>query len=259
MFIDSHAHLDSDQLYPFRKQLLRRAARAGIDRVLTIGSLKNEEASWSRVQQLLSEFDRVLAAFGVHPHDADHLDQTLQVKLEQLLREPRVVALGEVGLDFYYENSPRDVQQDVFRSQLDLAFQRDLPVIIHTRDAEKETRQVLVEHFPVGARRSGVLHCFTGSLETAEACIERGFYFSIGGILTFEKAQNVRETFSALPLDRVLIETDCPYLAPAPFRGKQNEPAYIPFIAKELARLHGITLEEVARQTTDNFHQLFGP
>ena len=200
----------------------------------------------------------IYTAIGTHPHDASKYDQSAEDRIRRLIATgERIVAWGEIGLDFHYDNSPRDVQIEAFRKQLRAAREMDLPVILHTRDAEDETIKVLAEEY-ADAGRKGVFHCFTGTAQLAERALEFGFMISFSGILTFKTAEDLRNTARLVPLDRLLIETDCPYLAPIPYRGKRNEPAYVVEVARCLADLHQVAVEEIAERTTQNFSNLFG-
>jgi TatD DNase family protein len=250
--IDSHCHLDSPEFEPDLDEVVRRAQAAGISRMITIGCLGSRAETPSRLLQILERYPAVAAACGVHPHDARHYDDRIEESLLELLKHPRVVALGEIGLDFHYDFSPRDAQREVFRRQIAVARETGKPVILHTREADLETAQVLAEEFPAGAGRSGILHCFPGGEELERIGLERGFSFGFGGVVTFRKADAVRFSLTRVPPDRLVLETDAPYLAPVPFRGKRNEPAFVRQVAEEVARLLGMTLEEVAHLTTAN-------
>lgn len=255
MLVDSHAHLDSPDFDSDLDEVLQRAKEAQVTRILTIGCMGETVETVSKVLNLIETHKQIFAAVGVHPHDARFFNDGIAEQILKLMTHPGVLGWGEIGLDFYYDNSPRDEQRAAFRKQLQLAREAKKPVIIHSRDAEEETCQILEEEFSGGP--GGVLHCFTHSLETAQRCLPLGFYVSFGGILTFPKAHNLREIVRTFPLNRVLIETDSPYLAPAPFRGKRNEPAYVLKVAEKLAEVRGLTLAEVASQTTANFDRLF--
>jgi TatD DNase family protein len=199
----------------------------------------------------------VYAAVGVHPHDAKLYDEAAERLLLEFVRSRRVVAVGEIGLDYHYDNSPREVQREVFRAQLRLAREESLPVIIHSRDADEETLEVLRAEYS-GAGRGGVMHCFGGGPALAEGALGLGFYISFAGNVTFKKAEALREVARTVPLDRLLVETDCPYLAPVPHRGRRNEPAHVAATARFLAELRGVGHEELGRATSANFSRLFG-
>jgi len=253
--VDSHAHLDSPRFAEDRDEVIRRAEAEGVGTILTIGCLTRNEEIETQVLDLVENHQWICAAFGVHPHDAQFYDDALENRLMRLLDHPRVVGLGEIGLDFFYDNSPRDVQKKVFHRQLELAEAKGLPSIIHTRDAEAETIEILADH--ASGSLPGVLHCFSGSAELARRGIELGMHIGIGGIVTFKKANELREIVKALPADRLLLETDCPYLAPVPHRGKRNEPAFIRQVAQAVAGIRKTALEELAATTGENFFRLF--
>jgi TatD DNase family protein len=258
MFVDSHAHIDGPEFDADRAEVLSRAREANVNTILNIGTGDPHSGALERAVELASQSEGVYAAVGTHPHDARLYDQLAEDKIAQLISEnARCIAWGEIGLDFHYDNSPRDIQVEVFRRQLRAARTLNVPVIVHTREAEAETIDTLrVEWFSSGL--PGIMHCFSGSQWLADQAIELGMLISFSGILTFKKADDLRSIARQVPLDRLLIETDCPYLTPVPYRGKRNEPAYVVEVARCLADLRGITLEETARITTENFTRLFG-
>ncbi|HEU0004940.1 MAG TPA: TatD family hydrolase [Terriglobia bacterium] len=255
MFIDSHAHLDSADFDPDRPAVIERAQAAGVTRVLAIGS-GTGPGTLDCAIKLAETFEGVDASIGIHPHEAALATEDDFRLLAELAEHPAVVAWGEIGLDFHYDHSPRDVQREVFARQLKLAAERRLPVIIHTREAEEETLNVLLEHWGQ-PEIGGILHCYSGSLELAQAGLEMGFLISFSGMLTFPKAQNVRDVAHRLPMERLLIETDAPFLAPVPHRGKRNEPAFVVETAKAMAQLKETSIEVIARQTSENYRRLF--
>jgi TatD DNase family protein len=257
MFIDSHAHIDGPEFDKDRESVIERARAAGLTKILNVGTGDPHNDAFERAVKVGSKNDLIYTAIGVHPHDARLYDEPAELKIKHLLKEnKRTIAWGEIGLDFHYDNSPRDVQQDVFGKQLRAAQELDLPVIIHTREAEPETVQLLNDHYG-SAKRRGVFHCFSGSLELAKSALDLGFYISFSGIVTFKKAEELRQVAGYVPLDRILIETDCPFLAPIPFRGKRNEPAYVVEVAKCIAQLRNIELEALAKLTSENFLTCF--
>jgi TatD DNase family protein len=207
--------------------------------------------------QLAESRSGIFAAFGVHPHDAKWFDEGAELQIGRLLEHPKVVGLGEIGLDYYYNHSPKSAQRIAFQRQIRLAKLKGKPAIVHSRNAEEETVRILEEEFSESIQNAGILHCFTGSMEMADRCLRRGFYVSFGGILTFKKAETLREVARRVPLERLLIETDSPYLAPVPMRGKRNEPAYLIWVARQLAELRGKGVREIAEATTANFRRLF--
>ncbi len=257
MFIDSHAHIDGAEFDNDRPEVIERAFAAQVSRILNVGTGDPHSDAFESAIQLGNQHEFIYTAIGTHPHDARLYDETAEAKTKRLLTSgKRVVAWGEIGLDFHYDNSPREVQMDVFAKQLRSASELDLPVIIHTREAEHETVEILKRDYQQ-AKQRGVFHCFTGSLNLARSAIDLGFFVSFSGIISFKKAEDLREVVKYLPLDRMLIETDCPFLAPIPYRGKRNEPAYVVEVARCIAGLKGVSVEEVAHQTSLNFSELF--
>ena len=257
MYVDSHAHIDGEEFAADLDDVLARARAAGVRAILTVGTGNPHSGTLERAVALAARYPDVYASAGVHPHDARHFDEEAAQRLEEILNAGSpVVALGEIGLDYHYDNSPREAQREVFARQLRMARAMRLPVIIHSREADEDTIKILRAEWP-GAERSGVLHCFGGGWEMAQAALELGFMISFAGTVTFKKAEAIREVARQVPLDRLLIETDCPYLAPVPVRGRRNEPAYVVHVAKCLADLRGMTVEDVGRVTARNFARLF--
>ena len=258
MFVDSHCHIDGPEYDADRDEVLARAREAGVTTMLNVGTGDPHSGVFERAVALAEQHGQVYCAIGVHPHDAKLFDEAAQQRLVDLAKQSsRVVAWGEIGLDYHYDHSPREVQRDVFRRQLGIAREMNLPVVIHSRAADEETIAILREELS-GYGRAGVLHCFGGSLQMAEQAIDLGFFISFAGNLTFKKADDLRVIARTLPLERLLVETDCPYLTPVPFRGKRNEPARVVETAKFLAELKDVTQEEVGRATSENFARLFG-
>jgi TatD DNase family protein len=255
MFVDSHAHLDSVDFDRDRPAVIERAQAAGVTRVLAIGS-GTGPGTLDCAIKLAETFAVLDASIGIHPHEAALATEGDFRFLTELAEHSEVIAWGEIGLDFHYDHSPRDVQREVFARQLKLAAERRLPVIIHTREAEEETLKVLQEHWGQ-PEIGGILHCYSGSLELAHAGLEMGFMVSFSGMLTFPKAENVRDVARRVPMERLLIETDAPFLAPVPHRGKRNEPAFVVETAKVMAQLKETSIEVIARQTTENYRRLF--
>jgi len=257
VFIDSHCHIDGPEYDADRDEVIARARAAGVTTMLNVGTGDPQSGAFERAVALAEKHGEIYAAVGVHPHDAKLFDDAAEQRLSALVKgSKRVIAWGEIGLDYHYDHSPRDRQREVFRGQLRLAREHDVPVIIHSREADEDTVSILREELS-GYERAGVLHCFGGSLPMARAAIELGFYVSFAGNLTFKKAEDLRDIARQLPLDRLMVETDCPYLTPVPFRGKRNEPARVVETAGCLAMLHGIDVTEVARITSENFARLF--
>lgn len=257
MFIDSHAHIDGPEFDADREETIQRARDAGVSTILNVGTGDPHSGVLERAVELAEKHNDIYTAIGTHPHDARLFDNEAENRITKLIKQsPRVIAWGEIGLDFHYDNSPRDMQMKVFARQLELAREARLPVIIHTREAEVETVDILKSRW-TGSNLPGIMHCFGGSLGLAQQAIELGFYISFSGIVSFKKAEDLRTIAKEVPLDRLLIETDCPFLAPAPFRGKRNEPAYVVEVARCLAGLHGLEVEEIGRITSENFARLF--
>ncbi len=251
--IDSHAHVHFDRLEADMVEVLARARAAGLERIVTVGTSPAENA---RVVELAERETMLRAAVGFHPHEARTIKAVDWPVLEDLASRRMVVALGEFGLDYHYEHSPRAVQKEVFARGIELALRMDVPLVIHTREAEADTLAVLDE--AAGGRMPrGVFHCFTGSAAFAREALARGFHVSFSGIVTFPKSEGVREAAREVPLDRLLVETDAPYCAPVPMRGKTNEPAYVVHVARFLADLCGLSEDAVRRATTENARRLF--
>ena len=262
MYVDSHAHLEMPQFDPDREAMLARAKEAGIERVLAIGS-GTGPGSLDCAIKIAEQHDWIRATVGIHPHEAKLAEENDFTELEKLAKNPRVIAWGEIGLDYFYDHSPRPLQERVFIRQMEMARAAKLPIIIHCRpsenseDAWNECLRQIRQHW-AGSGLGGVLHCFTGSLEHMRAALDMGFMISFAGNVTFPKAQHIREAAKEVPLERMLIETDSPFLAPVPHRGKRNEPAFVKEVARQLGELRGITMEEVAERTTANFREFFG-
>src|SRR5437870_6690885 len=256
-FIDSHCHIDGTDYDADREDVIKRAREAGVGTMLNVGTGDPHSDAFERAVSLAEKHTNVYAAIGVHPHDAKLFDDAAEQRIIGLIkRSKRVIAWGEIGLDYHYDHSPRDVQREVFRRQLRLARSLELPVIVHSREADDDTIEILRQEL-ADYERGGVMHCFGGTLAMAESALELGFFISFAGNLTFKNAQDLRDVARQLPLDRLLIETDCPYLTPVPFRGKRNEPARVVETARCLAGLHGKKLEEIGRITSENFATLF--
>ncbi|KMK74474.1 TatD family hydrolase [Alkalihalobacillus pseudalcaliphilus] len=252
MLFDTHVHLNADQFDEDLEEVLARAKQAGVSEMVVVGF---DEKTIRRALELVERYDYLYAAVGWHPVDAiDMTEQHLQW-LEELASHPKIVALGEMGLDYHWDKSPKDVQKEVFRQQIALAKKVQLPIVIHNRDADQDVVDILREE---GASEvGGIMHCFGGSVEIAKQCLDMNFHISLGGPVTFKNARKPKMVAKEVPLDKLLIETDCPYLAPHPNRGKRNEPAYVELVAKEIAALRELTYEEVASQTRVNAKKLF--
>jgi len=259
MLVDSHCHIDGEQFDADRDEVVERAREAGVEIMLNVGTGDPHSDDFRRAVAVAEKYDNVYASVGVHPHDAKLYDDAAEQHLIDLIRSSgNVIAWGEIGLDFYYDHSPRDVQMEVFRRQIKKARELNVPIIIHSRDADDETVEILTEECGIDDFRGGIMHCFGGTPEMAEKLMSLGFLISFAGNVTFKKAENLRDAARVVPLDKLLVETDCPFLTPVPFRGKRNEPAYVEHTARFLAEFYGIEFEELADQTTENFLSFFG-
>jgi len=250
MLVDSHCHLDFPDFAAERDAVIARAHAAGIGTMLTISTRLDQ---FPAVRAIAEASENIWCSVGVHPHEAGEYATITATELTQFAEHERVIGIGETGLDFYYEHSPRDVQEQVFRAHIAASHASGLPLIVHAREADSEIATILQQERP----DAGVLHCFSSGRDLAEAALDLGFYISISGILTFRKADGLRAIVRDVPLDRLLVETDAPYLAPVPHRGKRNEPAFVAVTAAAVAALKGVTAEELANVTTDNFFRLF--
>lgn len=253
MLIDSHCHLDFPELISDEAGVLARARTAGIGGMLTIGTRLDQ---FERVRAIAERHDNVWCSVGVHPHEAKEEGQRTPDRLIEATRHAKVVGIGETGLDFYYEHSPREEQAESFRAHIAASRETGLPLIVHTRNADGETGDMLEEEHRRGAF-PGLIHCFSSGRAVAERALALGLYISISGIVTFKAAEDLRAIVRDVPLDRLLVETDAPYLAPVPKRGKTNEPAFVAHTAAKVAELKGIGLAELEAATTDNFFRLF--
>jgi TatD DNase family protein len=250
MLVDSHCHLDFPDFAPEREAVIARAREAGIGTMLTISTRLDE---FPAVRAIAEAHDDIWCSVGAHPHEAaDHAAATAG-ELAALAAHPRVIGIGETGLDFHYDHSPHELQEEVFRAHIAASHRSGLPLIVHAREADAEIARILAETRPP----AGMLHCFSSGRALAEAALELGFYISISGIVTFRNADDLRAIVRDVPLDRLLVETDAPYLAPVPYRGKRNEPAYVAATAAAVAALKGIDPDALAVATTDNFFRLF--
>ncbi len=253
MFIDTHVHLNADQYEEDLQEVINRALEAKVEKMVVIGF---DRKTIERTMELIEQFDFIYGVIGWHPVDAIDCTQEDLEWIEELAAHPKIVGIGETGLDYYWDKSPKDVQQVIFRKQIQLAQKINLPIIIHNRDATGDVVKILREEN--AASVGGVMHCFSGSVETARECIAMNFMISLGGPVTFKNARLPKEVATEIPLEHLMIETDAPYLAPHPYRGKRNEPAFVPLVAEEIARLKGLTIEEIAQATTDNAKNFFG-
>ncbi len=254
--IDSHAHIDFPQFAEDREAMLERARASGVTTLVAIGTGPGPE-KLDAALPFAEQHDWIYTTVGIHPHEAIEVTQTHLDELARLARHPKVIAWGEIGLDYFYDHSPRDVQAKVFRDQMTLARAAKKPIVIHCRGAWPDCMKILEEEW-ASSGLGGILHCFSSTLEDAKRGIDIGFMVSFAGNSTFPKAQNLRDIAKALPLENILIETDAPYLAPVPYRGKRNEPAYVAEVAKMLATVRNLSPEEAASTTADNFRRFFG-
>lgn len=272
MLIDSHCHIDGEAFDADRDEVVQRARDAGVAAMLNVGTGDPHSDDFRRAVAVAEKYEGVFASVGVHPHDAKLYDDKAEEHLIELTKSEKVIAWGEIGLDYYYDHSPRDVQREVFRRQIKVAKTLRLPVIIHSRDADDETVEILIDEFAEHAENEkvkaendgrtlapGIMHCFGGTPQMAKALLDVGFLISFAGNVTFKKAENLREAARVVPIDRLLVETDCPFLTPVPFRGKRNEPSYVVHTARFLAEFYGVEFGGLAEQTTRNFLELFRP
>ncbi len=253
MLVDSHCHLDFDDFQGEREDVIARARAAGIKGMLTICTQLGDAEN---IRAIATAHDGIWCSVGIHPHQAEQGVGVSAEELVTLSNYPEVIGIGETGLDFFYEHSPRDIQENVFRAHIEAARKTGLPIIVHTRDADADMVRILTEEQGQGAF-PGVIHCFSAAPEVARCALDHGMYISFSGIVTFKNAGAVREVALEVPMDRILVETDAPYLAPVPVRGKRCEPAFTAHTAAYVAEIRGMELAELARVTSDNFFQLF--
>lgn len=261
MFIDSHAHLEGKQFTNDREQVIARAREAGLANIVAIGN-GDGPPNFDCGIQLAEKYEFIYATIGIHPHEARLADQAAYDRMAKLARHPKIIAWGEIGLDYFYDHSPRDVQKHVFTRQMELAASAKLPIVIHCRPSDNSNNawddclQLIKNHWN-DTGLGGILHCFTGSWAEALRALDMGFMISFAGNITFPKAQQIRDAALQVPLDRMLIETDSPYLAPVPHRGTRNEPAFVKDTARKLGELRGLTMEQVGEITSRNFYRFF--
>ncbi|MFL6561036.1 MAG: TatD family hydrolase [Bacillus sp. (in: firmicutes)] len=252
MLFDTHAHLNDNQYNEDLEEVIKRAECEGVTNMVVVGF---DRPTIQRAMELAERYEFIYACVGWHPVDAIDMTEEDLVWIEELTTHPKVVAIGEMGLDYHWDKSPKDIQKEVFRKQIRLAKKVNLPIVIHNREATADIVEILKEE---GAEEvGGIMHCFSGSPEVAKECVKMNFYISLGGPVTFKNAKKPKEVAAEIPLDKLLIETDCPYLAPHPYRGKRNEPSYVKLVAEQIAEIKGLTLEEVAEATTRNAKKLF--
>jgi TatD DNase family protein len=253
MLFDTHAHLNAEEYKEDLDEVISRALEAGVTNMVVVGF---DRPTIEKAMELVDRYDFLYASVGWHPVDAIDMTEEDLVWIEELAAHPKVVALGEMGLDYHWDKSPKDIQKVVFRKQIQLARKVHLPIIIHNREATADIIEILKEE--KADEVGGIMHCFSGSPETARECVNMNFYISLGGPVTFKNAKRPKEVAAEIPLDKLLIETDCPYLTPHPFRGKRNEPSYVKLVAEQIAEIKEITYEEVAEVTSKNAKKFFG-
>ena len=250
--LDTHAHLDFDDYNKDREEVINRARDIGVEKIVNIGA--DLEGS-RRAVKLAEKYDDIYAVVGIHPHEADTVNEKSLNEIRNLASSSKVKAIGECGLDFYYDNSPRKIQKEAFEKQLNLALELELPVVIHSREAAAETLEILDKTADFAQKL--IFHCYAYGPEEIEEIIKRDYYVAFGGLITFNSAQPIRDALKKMPLDRILLETDAPYLTPSPNRGKRNEPAYLEYIVKKAAKIKGVTAEKMGRITTENAERVY--
>jgi TatD DNase family protein len=261
VYVDSHAHLDSERFVADVDAVLQRARDAAVKTILSIG-IGEKPGTFRGAIDLAEKHDWIFATIGVHPHEAAQATDASFAELEQLARHPKVIAWGEIGLDYFYDHSPRETQKQIFIRQMQMARAANKPLVIHCRPSDNSENAwddsiALLREYWAASGLGGILHCFGGAAHHAVAALDMGFMISLAGNITFPKAQPIRDVARGLPLDRILIETDCPFLAPVPHRGKRNEPSMVPLVAKQVADLHGRSQEEIGHITAENFYRFF--
>ncbi len=255
MIIDTHAHVDMEAFDEDREETIQRARDSGVQYIVNIGC---DVPSSYRSISLAEQYDFFYATAGIHPHDVKDINPYTYLELKELLKHPKVIAVGETGLDYFKNYSPHDLQREHFRKQIELAKEFRKPLVIHTRDAQEDTIAILSEYYKDSSERSGIFHCFTGDQQLADAALSMGFYISFSGVVTFKNAEGLRAVAKTIPADRLFVETDCPYMAPVPNRGKRNEPAFVNHTAEALAELRGVSSEDIRRTMELNFFDLYG-
>ena len=252
MIFDTHAHYDDEQFDTDRETLLASMPEQGVGTIVNVSATYE---SCERVVELVKRYSFMYAAVGIHPDEVGSLNEERFQQMKELCKQEKVVAVGEIGLDYYWDNESHDVQKEWFVRQLDLARELNLPVLIHSREAAADTMEIMKEH---GQGLRGVIHCYSYSKEQAKEYVKMGYYIGVGGVVTFKNSRVLKEVVKAIPLEHIVVETDCPYLAPTPHRGKRNSSAYLPLVIEEIAKLKGITAEEVEDATYENAQRLYG-
>ncbi|PTY37713.1 hydrolase TatD [Saccharospirillum sp. MSK14-1] len=251
--VETHCHLDYLKDAEL-SQILDDARAVGIERIVTIAV---EPDNLGRVRDLTEEHAMIYGTQGIHPHDADHYTEATDAELRQHGNDDKIVAIGEIGLDYHYDHSDRAKQRQVFADQLKIACELDKPVVIHTRDADEDTQAILADYVP-HLKRKGVIHSFTSGIDLAQYCLEQGFMLGFNGIITFNKAENVREVLAATPIEQLVVETDSPFLTPVPYRGQENAPKFLPFVIEKIADVKQLPVDQVLKQSYQNAQRLFG-
>ena len=252
MIIDTHAHYDDGQFDADREELLGSMKEGGIGLIVNAGSTV---ASWDKIVELTEKYPFVYGAVGVHPDEVGELDEEKFLRMAELLDRDKIVAVGEIGLDYYWDKEKHDLQKEWFVRQLGLAREKEMPVIIHSREAAADTFDIMKQH---AAGMKAVIHCYSYSPEMAREYVKMGYYIGVGGVVTFKNAKKLKQVVQEIPLESIVLETDCPYLAPVPYRGKRNCSLYLPYVAEQIAELKGTTVEEVIQQTEKNSRELYG-
>ncbi|HJD33866.1 MAG TPA: TatD family hydrolase [Candidatus Mediterraneibacter tabaqchaliae] len=252
MIIDTHAHYDDEQFDADREELLGSMEEGGIGLIVNVGSTV---ASWDKIVELTEKYPFVYGAVGVHPDEVGELDEEKFLRMAELLDRDKIVAVGEIGLDYYWDKEKHDLQKEWFVCQLGLAREKEMPVIIHSREAAADTFEIMKQH---AAGMKAVIHCYSYSPEMAREYVKMGYYIGVGGVVTFKNAKKLKQVVQEIPLESIVLETDCPYLAPVPYRGKRNCSLYLPYVAEQIAELKGTTVEEVIQQTEKNSRELYG-
>ena len=251
MLIDTHSHIDMDNFKGRFDEVLSTADEYGVKKIIIPAV---EPSGFNRILELCEKYENIYGAAGVHPEEVNSYNEQTQELIQKMLKHPKIIAVGEIGLDYYWDKSQTDKQKEIFEKQILIAKKANKPVLVHDREAHLDTFEILKK---TNAKETGVvMHCFSGSPEFAQECIKEGFYIALGGVVTFKNAKKVKEVAKLVPLDRLLLETDAPYMTPVPFRGKENQPAYVKFVAQEIANLRGISFEEVAEITSNNAEKL---
>lgn len=252
MIIDTHAHYDDEQFDADREELLGSMEEGGIGLIVNAGSTVT---SWDKIVELTEQYPFVYGAVGVHPDEVGELDEEKFLRMADLLDRDKIVAVGEIGLDYYWDKEKHDLQKEWFVRQLGLAREKEMPVIIHSREAAADTFEIMKQH---AAGMKAVIHCYSYSPEMAREYVKMGYYIGIGGVVTFKNAKKLKQVVQEIPLESIVLETDCPYLAPVPYRGERNCSLYLPYVAEQIAELKGTTVEEVIQQTEKNSRELYG-